>query len=100
MYGSTTLSAAATATAASTACPPAWSIVNPASEANGLADATIPWVPMTTGRCVFPWFGQDIGELPHPPAPSPVRGRGGAVRGHRESLRRRIGDPATGPSPS
>ena len=50
MNGSTTLSAEPTATAASTALPPASSVWMPAMEASGCAEATAPRVPMTVGR--------------------------------------------------
>ena len=64
MYGSQTLRAAATATAASTALPPWISIRRPAREARGWAEATMPRVPITTGRCVSPRFGQAMTILP------------------------------------
>ena len=50
MKGSTTFSVEPTATAASTALPPASSIRIPAMEASGWAEATTPRVPMTVGR--------------------------------------------------
>ena len=50
MNGSTTFSVDATATAASTALPPARRMRIPAIDASGCADATAPRVPMTTGR--------------------------------------------------
>ena len=50
MNGSTTLSAAPTATAASTALPPSSSMRAPAIDASGCADVTAPREPMTTGR--------------------------------------------------
>jgi hypothetical protein len=50
MNGSTTFSVEATATAASTALPPASSIWIPAIEASGCAEVTTPRVPMTVGR--------------------------------------------------
>jgi hypothetical protein len=50
MKGSTTLRAAATATAASTALPPASSISIPAIDARGWAEVTIPRRPITAGR--------------------------------------------------
>src|SRR5688500_262144 len=58
MYGSTTLSAAAVAKAASTALPPDLRISIPASDARGCAEATAPRVPIATGRCANPRFGQ------------------------------------------
>ncbi len=48
--GSTTDSVAATATAASTAFPPACSASSPAWVASGWFDATAPRRPMITGR--------------------------------------------------
>jgi hypothetical protein len=50
MNGSTTFRVEPTATAASTALPPASSIWIPAIEASGCADVTTPRVPMTLGR--------------------------------------------------
>ena len=50
MNGSTTLRVDPTATAASTALPPARSISIPAIEASGCAEATAPRRPMTVGR--------------------------------------------------
>ena len=50
MNGSTTPSAAAVATAASAALPPASSIRRPAIDASGCAELTAPPVPITTGR--------------------------------------------------
>ena len=50
MNGSTTFSAAATATAASTALPPSRRTRMPAIEASGCAEVTAPRLPMTTGR--------------------------------------------------
>ena len=50
MKGSTTLRAAPTAAAASTALPPSSSMRAPAMEASGCADVTAPRVPITTGR--------------------------------------------------
>ena len=50
MKGSTTFSVEPTATAASTALPPASSMRIPAMEASGWAEATTPRVPMTVGR--------------------------------------------------
>src|SRR5262245_50472423 len=50
MYGSTTFSVVATATAASTAFPPASSMRTPAREARGCADATMPCGATTAGR--------------------------------------------------
>ena len=51
MNGSTTESVAATATAASTALPPAWSARRPAWVARGWFEATAPRRPMISGRC-------------------------------------------------
>ena len=51
MNGSTTESVAATATAASTALPPAWSARSPAWVASGWFEATAPRRPMISGRC-------------------------------------------------
>jgi len=53
MNGSTTFRVEPTATAASTALPPASSIWMPAIEASGCADVTTPRVPMTLGRNAF-----------------------------------------------
>src|SRR5579885_3382270 len=50
MYGSTTFSAAATATAASTAFPPSSSMRSPATAASGWAAATTPLGATTGGR--------------------------------------------------
>jgi len=50
MNGSTTFNVEPTATAASTALPPASSVSMPAIEASGCAEATAPRVPMTVGR--------------------------------------------------
>ena len=50
MNGSTTFRVEPTATAASTALPPASSVWIPAIEASGWAEATAPRVPMTVGR--------------------------------------------------
>ena len=50
MNGSTTFSAAPTATAASTALPPSRRTRMPAIEASGCAEVTAPRLPMTTGR--------------------------------------------------
>ena len=50
MKGSTTFSVEPTATAASTALPPACSIWIPAIEASGCAEVTTPRAPMTVGR--------------------------------------------------
>ncbi len=56
--GSTTLTAAATAMAASTAFPPCWRMKMPAWEASGWPEATIPFLPMISGlfasKCT-PW---------------------------------------------
>ena len=50
MNGSTTLSVEPTATAASTALPPASKISMPAIDASGCAEVTTPRRPMTVGR--------------------------------------------------
>src|SRR5262245_61206745 len=50
MYGSTTDSVAATATAASIALPPAWRASSPACVARGWFEATAPRRPMISGR--------------------------------------------------
>ena len=50
MNGSTTLSVEPTATAASTALPPATKISTPAIDASGCAEVTTPRRPMTVGR--------------------------------------------------
>ena len=49
MYGSPTFRVAAVATAASKALPPSISILTPAIDASGCADATMPLTPIATG---------------------------------------------------
>src|SRR3954454_19622234 len=64
MYGSTTFSAAAVATAASMALPPCWRIRSPAPDASGCAEETIPRRPIATGRYAVPRFGHVMLWLP------------------------------------
>ena len=62
IYGSTTLSAAAVAMAASMALPPSIRMRMPAREARGWAEAIMPRRPVAVLRCVVPLAEKAIGR--------------------------------------
>jgi hypothetical protein len=55
----------ATATAASIALPPSINVRNPATDANGCADDTIPRRPVTAGRYCTPPYAKPIFYSPY-----------------------------------
>src|SRR3954471_11402408 len=79
MYGSTTLSAAAVATAASKALPPDESSRAPACAASGCAAATTPLVDEMVGRRPCMMFPRDAPSQHEPRALSPSPGGGGSA---------------------
>src|SRR5688500_11500455 len=75
MYGSATFNAAAVATAASTAFPPACRIRIPATDASGFGEVATPRRPIATGRWASPRFGHVI-VIPSPTVVNSIqRGR-------------------------